>query len=109
MEQIEELPPKMNIIIKKYFLLAKRHKKIAAELSSTEMAVRMQKKAMKTIKTKACHGWVGVFTLSIGEICCMHQQCNLFTRLVKGMQVCSLELRPDLFEHCYILQGIQRL
>ncbi len=53
LEYMEELPPRMNIILKKYYLQGKRHKKIAAELSSSENAIQMHKKrAMKLLRHK---------------------------------------------------------
>ena len=53
LEHMEELPPRMSTIIKKYYLQGKRHKKIAAELSSTENAIQMYKgRAMRLLRQK---------------------------------------------------------
>jgi RNA polymerase sigma-70 factor (family 1) len=53
LKRMEELPPRMSTIIKKYYLQGKRHKKIAAELSSSENAIQMYKRrAMKLLKQK---------------------------------------------------------
>ncbi len=53
LEHIEELPPNMNTILKKYFLQGKKYHQIAQELSSTPDAVRMQKnRALKLLKQK---------------------------------------------------------
>ena len=53
LERMEELPPRMSTIIKKYYLQGKRHKKIAAELSSSENAIQMYKgRAMKLLRQK---------------------------------------------------------
>lgn len=55
-ECIEELLPRMSTIIKKYYLQGKRHKKIAAELLSTENAIKIHKrKAIKLVKLKVSH------------------------------------------------------
>jgi RNA polymerase sigma-70 factor (family 1) len=53
LDHIEELPANMSTILKKYYLLGKRHKEIANELSITPDAVRMQKiRAIKLLKQK---------------------------------------------------------
>jgi len=53
LKHIEALPAKTGIIIKKYYLQGKRHKKIAVELSSTENAIQIQKnRAIKLLRKK---------------------------------------------------------
>jgi RNA polymerase sigma-19 factor, ECF subfamily len=52
-EYIEELPTNMSTILKEYFLKGKKHKEIAAELSTTPNAIQLQKaRAIKLLKQK---------------------------------------------------------
>lgn len=53
LEHLEELPPNMSTVLKKYYLQGKKLKEIAKELSTTENAVQLQKaKAIKLLKQK---------------------------------------------------------
>jgi RNA polymerase sigma-70 factor (ECF subfamily) len=53
LEDIEKLPKNMRIILKKYYLHGEKYNKIAAELTTTPDAVRMQKnRALKLLKIR---------------------------------------------------------
>lgn len=53
MSRIEELPANMSNILKQYYLQSKKHKEIAAGLSTTSNAVKLQKsRAIKLLKQK---------------------------------------------------------
>jgi DNA-directed RNA polymerase specialized sigma subunit len=53
LKHIEELPASMSTILKEYFLQGKKHKEIAAELSTTPNAIQLQKaRAIKLLKQK---------------------------------------------------------
>lgn len=53
MQQLEALPPRMNKIVKEYYLQGKNHKKIALELLSTENAIGIHKRrAMRLLKQR---------------------------------------------------------